>query len=67
MNDLRGVYILEASEQLIEEELVVFFGEGLVALDDGGKVGVHHLGNYISTKSVANDTYLQTLPWTSVV
>ena len=42
MNNLRGVNILEPSQQLIEEELVVLFSKGLIAFDDGSEVSVHH-------------------------
>lgn len=48
MDDLSRVNVLEASEQLIKEELVVFFSERLVALDDLREVGIHHLGNNIA-------------------
>jgi hypothetical protein len=48
MNNLRGVNILEAPEQLIEEELVVFLSQRLITLDNRRKICIHHLGNDIS-------------------
>lgn len=48
MNNLRGVNILEAPQQLIEEELVVFLSKRLITLDNRSEIGVHHLGNDIS-------------------
>lgn len=48
MDDLCGVDVFESSEQLVEEELVVLLGEGLVALDDLREVGVHHLRDHIA-------------------
>ena len=36
---------------MIEEKFVVFLGKGLLALDDLGKVSVHHL-RYDITKSI---------------
>jgi hypothetical protein len=35
--------VFEASEQLVEEELVVFLREGLLTLDDLSEICIHHL------------------------
>lgn len=48
MDDLGGMDILESAEELVEEELVVLFGERLIALDDLGEISVHHFGNNIA-------------------
>lgn len=48
MDNLGRMDVLESSEQLIEEEFVMLLGEGLVRLDDGGEVGVHHFRNDVS-------------------
>ena len=43
MNDLRRMNILQPSEQLIQEEFVVFFGQRLIAFDNLRQIRVHHL------------------------
>lgn len=48
MNDLGGVDVFEASQELVEEELIVFFSEGLVALDDLSEVCIHHFGDDVA-------------------
>lgn len=48
MDDLCGVDVFEASEELVEEELVVLLSERLVALDDLREVGVHHFRDHIT-------------------
>lgn len=45
---LCGVDVLEASEELIEEKLIVFFGERLIAFDDGGKICIHHFRDNVT-------------------
>ena len=39
--------VFEASKQLIEEKLVVFFSERLFAFDDLSQICIHHLGYHI--------------------
>lgn len=48
MDNLCGVDVLESSQQLVEEKLVVFLSEGLLALDDLCKVSIHHFGNDVN-------------------
>lgn len=48
MVDARGVNVLEASQNLVEEELNVVVGEGLIRLNDLRQVGLHQLRNYIN-------------------
>ena len=48
MDDLSWVDIFESSKKLIEEELIVLLGEGLITFDNLGQVSVHHLGYNIT-------------------
>ena len=40
--------IFEASEELVEEEFVVFLCEGLLTLDDLSEICIHHLRDNIN-------------------
>ena len=51
MDDLGRVDVLESSQELVEEKLVVLFGERLLTFDDLGEVSVHHFRNDVSKLS----------------
>ena len=47
MNDSGRMNIFETSEQLVEEEFVVFFIEGLIRFNDGSQICIHHFRDYV--------------------
>ena len=47
MDNLSRMNILQSSDQLIQKEFIMLFSQGLVTLDDGCQIGVHHLRNHI--------------------
>lgn len=62
------MYILEASEYLIDEELDVFVADGLTRLDDLWQVCFHELRDYIDVlKALDRFWFEQTLDWKNIV
>ena len=47
MDDVGRVHVLEASQDLVDEELDVVVAEVLRTLDDRGEVGVHQVGHHV--------------------
>jgi hypothetical protein len=46
------VYVFESSKYLIEEELSMIIGEGLVASDDAFEIGLHQVAHQIDVLEV---------------
>ena len=47
MDYLGGVDVFKPSQQLIQEEFVMFFSQWLLAFDDRCEIGVHHLRYHV--------------------
>lgn len=48
MHHICTMQIFKPPQNLIEEKLAVFLTELLTAFDNGGQIGLHQFGNYVT-------------------